>query len=65
SPNEYLQQWKFRTKDYLDILLRQEAPPQDRVCCLCDGDGAQRCHDCLSRFTGSANGTETSSRGAA
>ena len=49
SPNEYLRQWKFRTQEYLDILLEQDAPPADRVCCMCDGDGAQRCHDCISR----------------
>ncbi|KAG1856166.1 hypothetical protein F4604DRAFT_1685567 [Suillus subluteus] len=45
-PNEYLQQWRYRTHDYLDIMLQQEAPPPDRVCCLCGGDGTQECHDC-------------------
>ncbi|KAG1868329.1 hypothetical protein DFJ58DRAFT_837968 [Suillus subalutaceus] len=46
SPNEYLWQWKYRTHDYLDIMLQREAPPPDRVCCLCSGDGTQECHDC-------------------
>src|ERR1700692_1637158 len=38
SPNEYLRQWKYRTQDYLDIMLQREAPPPDRVCSLCGGD---------------------------
>ncbi|KAG1837172.1 hypothetical protein DFJ58DRAFT_669105, partial [Suillus subalutaceus] len=48
--NEYLQQWKYRTRDYLDIMLQQEAPPPDRVCCLCGGDGTQECHDCHAQL---------------
>ncbi|KAG1884747.1 hypothetical protein F4604DRAFT_1676839 [Suillus subluteus] len=31
SPNEYLRQWKYRTHDYLDIMLQWEAPPSDQV----------------------------------
>ncbi|KAG0692273.1 hypothetical protein DFH29DRAFT_985846 [Suillus ampliporus] len=46
--NKYLRQWKLMMGDYLEILLEREGPPADRVCCLCDGDGAQKCHDCLS-----------------
>lgn len=30
-------------------MLQREAPPPDRVCCLCGGDGAQQCHDCHAR----------------
>ncbi|KAG1840759.1 hypothetical protein F4604DRAFT_1690673 [Suillus subluteus] len=30
SPNEYLRQWRYRTHDYLDIMLQREAPPLDR-----------------------------------
>ncbi|KAG1793247.1 uncharacterized protein HD556DRAFT_1432294 [Suillus plorans] len=48
TPNEYLWQWTFRTQDYLNILLECEAPPPNRVCCLCDGDGTQKCQDCLA-----------------
>ncbi|KAG1868423.1 hypothetical protein F4604DRAFT_1927293 [Suillus subluteus] len=29
-PNEYLRQWKYRTHDYLDIMLQGEVPPPDR-----------------------------------
>ncbi|KAG1889618.1 uncharacterized protein F5891DRAFT_965381, partial [Suillus fuscotomentosus] len=43
-----LWQWTFRTQDYLNILLEHEAPPPNRVCCLCDGDGTQKCQDCLA-----------------
>ncbi|KAG1884389.1 hypothetical protein F4604DRAFT_1677024 [Suillus subluteus] len=48
TPNEYLQQWKIRTWEYLDILIQRKAPPPDWVCCLCNGDGAQKCHDCFA-----------------
>ncbi|KAG1730911.1 hypothetical protein EDB19DRAFT_1831884 [Suillus lakei] len=41
-------QWKVMMGDYLEILLEREGPPPDRVCCVCDGDGAQKCHDCLA-----------------
>ncbi|KAG1751738.1 hypothetical protein EDB19DRAFT_1893107 [Suillus lakei] len=37
--------------DYLEILLEQEGPPPNRVCCVCNGDGAQKCHDCLAEPT--------------
>ncbi|KAG2748626.1 hypothetical protein P692DRAFT_201805774 [Suillus brevipes Sb2] len=30
-------------------MLQREAPPPDRVCSLCGGDGAQQCHDCHAR----------------
>ncbi|KAG1721902.1 uncharacterized protein EDB91DRAFT_1256307 [Suillus paluster] len=48
GPNEYLQQWKVMAEDYLDMLIEWEGPPPDRVCCLCDGDGVQKCHNCLA-----------------
>ncbi|KAG0699572.1 hypothetical protein DFH29DRAFT_877228 [Suillus ampliporus] len=38
------------TGDYLEILLEWEGPPANRVCCLCNGDDAQKCHDCLSKL---------------
>ncbi|KAG1725096.1 hypothetical protein EDB19DRAFT_1833904 [Suillus lakei] len=36
------------TGDYLEILLEREGPPPNWVCCVCDGDGAQKYHDCLA-----------------
>ncbi|KAG1720700.1 hypothetical protein EDB19DRAFT_1835837 [Suillus lakei] len=38
------------TGDYLEILLEREGPPPDWVCCVCDEDGAQKCHDCLAEL---------------
>ncbi|KAG1738081.1 uncharacterized protein EDB91DRAFT_1249377 [Suillus paluster] len=35
-------------EDYLDMLIEWEGLPPDRVCCLCDGDEVQKCHDCLA-----------------
>ncbi|KAG1777149.1 hypothetical protein EV702DRAFT_1045541 [Suillus placidus] len=49
SPNDYLRQWKYRTQDYLDIMLQREVPPPDRACCLCGRDGTHECHDCHAR----------------
>ncbi|KAG1841465.1 hypothetical protein C8R48DRAFT_751179 [Suillus tomentosus] len=48
GPNNYLREWKQRTEDYLDMFMAREAPHSDRVCSLCDRDGAYRCHNCFS-----------------
>ncbi|KAG2341410.1 hypothetical protein BDR05DRAFT_949739 [Suillus weaverae] len=54
-PQGQRKKWKktmameFRTQDYLDILLEQDAPPRNHVCSLCDGDGMHKCRDCISQ----------------
>ncbi|KAG2100186.1 uncharacterized protein F5147DRAFT_582246, partial [Suillus discolor] len=48
SPNDYLQEWKFRMNDYLRILHEQEAPPEDKKCCVCGSKSTvYRCYNCL------------------
>ncbi|KAG1836908.1 hypothetical protein F4604DRAFT_1602134, partial [Suillus subluteus] len=45
--NDYLREWQYKTKDYLDLLLRQEGPPSNRTCSVCPKDGVYRCHGCM------------------
>ncbi|KAG2032020.1 hypothetical protein BDR03DRAFT_985997 [Suillus americanus] len=47
SQNDYLHEWQYKTKDYLDLLLREEGPPSDRTCSVCQQDGVYRCHSCM------------------
>ncbi|KAG1779892.1 hypothetical protein EV702DRAFT_1043281 [Suillus placidus] len=49
SQNDYLRQWVPRTKEYLNILLEQEAPAR-RSCIICGTDGVYKCHSCFGGF---------------
>ncbi|KAG1770142.1 hypothetical protein EV702DRAFT_1049465 [Suillus placidus] len=46
SQNDYLRQWVPRTKEYLNILLEQEAPAC-RSCIICGTDGGFFKESCL------------------
>ncbi|KAG1843425.1 hypothetical protein C8R48DRAFT_559693, partial [Suillus tomentosus] len=45
--NDYLREWQYKTEDYLDLLLRREGPPSNRMCSVCPKDGVYRCHGCM------------------
>ncbi|KAG2057627.1 hypothetical protein BDR06DRAFT_969387 [Suillus hirtellus] len=34
SQNDYLRKWQYKTEDYLDLLLRREGPPLNRMCSM-------------------------------
>ncbi|KAL4065898.1 hypothetical protein J3A83DRAFT_4099337 [Scleroderma citrinum] len=44
--NQYLQEWLPHQQRYLFILLDMEAPPAQRICMSCGGDGIYRCREC-------------------